>query len=285
MIDNRQAWLEQLLAPEIEGGWSDHPGDNGGVTNRGVTLPTLSRWLGRKATEDDLRKVTRKDAEDIALGLYWSVMSCDLLPGGVDVYAADWAYNSGPTIAAKKLQELVATKVDGFVADKTVSACRAVDPGALLLRYHNSRMEFLENLDDWPTFGRGWAKRCRMMLDLSQKLVKPNPTLREMAKSTIVKGAAVGAAVSGTAVATAPAYDWGQLWDMLQRLLSKIPGLASGLPEALQSAEPGVRGALEAANQTAAMPGLAGHITAVVTLGTSLYTIWCRYRLYAKGLA
>ena len=205
MIENRQAWLEQLLAPEIEGGWSDHPADNGGVTNRGVTLPTLSRWLGRKATEDDLRKVTRKDAEDIALGLYWSVMSCDFLPGGVDVYAADWAYNSGPTIAAKKLQELVATKVDGFVADKTISACRAVDPGALLLRYHNARMEFLEGLDDWSEFGRGWAKRCRMMLELSQKLVKPNPTLREMAKSTVVKGAAVGAAF--TAAFTSRGFD------------------------------------------------------------------------------
>ena len=285
MIDNRQAWLEQLLAPEIEGGWSDHPDDNGGVTNRGVTLPTLSRWLGRKATEDDLRKVTRKDAEDIALGLYWSVMSCDFLPGGVDVYAADWAYNSGPTIAAKKLQELVATKVDGFVAEKTIAACRAVDSGALLLRYHNSRMEFLEGLDDWSEFGRGWAKRCRMMLDLSQKLVKPNPTLTEMASSTIVKGAAVGAAVSTAAVTTSPSFDWSGIWDLLQRLLHDIPGLASGLPEALQSAEPSLRGAVEAANQTAAMPGLAGHVTAIVTLGTSLYTIWRRYRMYKKGLS
>ena len=285
MISNRQAWLEQLLAPEIEGGWSDHPDDNGGVTNRGVTLPTLSRWLGRKATEDDLRKVTRKDAEDIALGLYWSVMSCDFLPGGVDVYAADWAYNSGPTIAAKKLQELVATKVDGFVAEKTIAACRAVDSGALLLRYHNSRMEFLEGLDDWSEFGRGWAKRCRMMLDLSQKLVKPNPTLTEMASSTIVKGAAVGAAVSTAAVTTSPSFDWSGIWDLLQRLLHDIPGLASGLPEALQSAEPSLRGAVEAANQTAAMPGLAGHVTAIVTLGTSLYTIWRRYRMYKKGLS
>ena len=146
-------------------------------------------------------------------------------------------------------------------------------------------MEFLEGLDDWSTFGRGWAKRCRMMLDLSQKLVKPNPTLREMAKSTIVKGAAVGAAVSGTAVATAPTYDWSSLWETFQRLLSKVPGMTSGLPEALQSAEPGVRGAFDAANQTVAMPGLAGHITAIVTLGTSLYTIWRRYRQYAKGLS
>lgn len=86
-------------------------------------------------------------------------------------------------------------------------------------------------------------------------------------------------------MATAPSFDWSGIWDLLQRLLHDIPGLASGLPEALQSAEPSLRGAVEAANQTAAMPGLAGHVTAIVTLGTSLYTIWRRYRMYKKGLS
>ena len=116
---------------------------------------------------------------------------------------------------------------------------------------------------------------------LPSELSRPRSSLNSRTDG----GAAVGAAVSTAAVTTSPSFDWSGIWDLLQRLLHDIPGLASGLPEALQSAEPSLRGAVEAANQTAAMPGLAGHVTAIVTLGTSLYTIWRRYRMYKKGLS
>ena len=40
-----------------EGGFVDHPADAGGPTNRGITLRTLSRWLGRDATVEELREI------------------------------------------------------------------------------------------------------------------------------------------------------------------------------------------------------------------------------------
>lgn len=252
----------------------------------GITLATFRSWRGDDdLTAEDLRAISKQECGEIYLARYWNAVRADQLPGGVDIYTADFAVSSGPGRAAAKLQELIGAKVDTFIAEKSIAAVRAKDPMQLLLDYHQARMEFLMSLKNWTTFGRGWTNRCSKMLALARTKVERRPTLTEMASSTIVKGAAVGAAVSGTTVVTTPAYDWGQLWDMLQRLLGKIPGLASGLPEALQSAEPGVRGAIDAANQTAAMPGLAGHLTAGVTLGTSLWVIWRRYRMYAKGLS
>ncbi len=284
MITNRQVWLDAVF--EAEGGWSNHPEDSGRETMMGITLATFRSWRGDDdLTAEDLRDISKQECGEIYLARYWNAVRADQLPGGIDVYTADFAVSSGPGRAAAKLQELIGAKVDTFIAEKSIAAVRSKDPMQLLLDYHQARMEFLMSLKNWTTFGRGWTNRCSKMLALSRTKVESRPTLSEMASSTIVKGAAAGAAVSATAVAAAPSYDWTQLWDMMQRLLSKIPGMASGLPEALQSAEPGVRGAFDAANATAAMPGLAGHITAIVTLGTSLYTIWRRYRQYAKGLS
>ncbi|PIK74437.1 hypothetical protein CS379_02545, partial [Methylobacterium frigidaeris] len=41
-----------------EGGWSDDPHDPGGATNLGVTIGTLSLWLGRPAMRAEVRALT-----------------------------------------------------------------------------------------------------------------------------------------------------------------------------------------------------------------------------------
>ena len=287
MIENRKAWMDLLFSDDVEGRWSNRPlaEDPGGPTMHGITIGCLSDWLGREATIDDVRAVTEDKAREIAIAMFWNPVNADKLPDGIDIMAADFAFHSHWSRAGKVLQKLVGVEADGFVGDRTLSAVRAQKPMELLMRYSDARMEFLEGRSNWEPNAKGWTKRVRLMRALAQTKVKANPTLTEMASSTIVKGAAVGAAVSTAAVTTAPSFDWSGIWDLLQRLLHDIPGLASGLPEALQSAEPSLRGAVETANQTAAMPGLAGHVTAIVTLGTSLYTIWRRYRMYKKGLS
>lgn len=283
MIENRNLWIDTVFAREA--GYVNDPDDPGGPTNMGCTIATLGSWRGTEVTAQDVKDLTRDEARAIFLARYWQAVRGDQLPSGIDIYVGDMAILQGPGSAARILQQVVHTESDGFIGPKTIEACRKLAPVQVLLDLHDARMDYLEGRPGWEKYGKGWSNRCRIVRDVARSCLDKRPTLSEMAKSTIVKGAAAGAAVSATAVAAAPSYDWTQLWDMLQRLLSKVPGLASGLPEALQSAEPGVRGAFDAANATAAMPGLAGHITAIVTLGTSLYTIWRRYRQYAKGLS
>lgn len=283
MIENRDLWLETVFAREA--GYVNDPDDSGGPTNMGCTIATLSSWRGTEVTAQDVKDLTKDEARAIFLARYWQAVRGDQLPSGIDIYVGDMAILQGPGSAARILQQVVHTENDGFIGPKTIEACRKLAPMQVLLDLHDARMEYLEGRPKWDKYGKGWSNRCRIVRDVARSCIDKRPTLTEMASSTIVKGAAVGAAVSGTTVVTTTAYDWGQLWDVLQRLLGKIPGLASGLPEALQSAEPGVRGAIDAANQTAAMPGLAGHLTAGVTLGTSLWVIWRRYRMYAKGLS
>lgn len=284
MITNRQIWLDAIF--DVEGGWSNHPEDSGRETMMGITLATFRAWRGDEdATAEDLRAISKQECGEIYLARYWNAVRADQLPGGIDIYTADFAVSSGPGRAAAKLQELIGAKVDTFIAEKSIAAVRAKEPMQLLLDYHQARMEFLMSLKNWTTFGRGWTNRCSKMLALSRTLVEKRPTLSEMASSTIVKGAAAGAAVTGTAIATTPAFDWQRLWDMFQRLLQNIPGMASGLPEALQSAEPSVRATIEQAQQAQSITGAGGDIALVAGFFTYLFIIYRRFRMYAKGLS
>ncbi len=46
------------LVLKHEGGWSDDPNDPGGATKLGVTIGTLSLWLGRPATKTEVKALT-----------------------------------------------------------------------------------------------------------------------------------------------------------------------------------------------------------------------------------
>ncbi len=180
MIENRRVWLDRLLSASIEGGYVNDPDDGGGPTNLGITARTLGVWrkLGRDATEDEVRAVTREEAEGIALALYWNAVRGDQLPGGIDIYAADFAFNSGPGTAARILQELVGTAADGFVGDKTIAAVRAVPPQRLLEDYDDARMTYLRGLKNWPKFGNGWTDRCQQMRKLARSRIEAGRSWR-----------------------------------------------------------------------------------------------------------
>jgi len=283
MIENREVWLEAVF--EAEGGWSNHPEDSGHETMMGITLATFREWRGEEdATAEALRCITKGECGEIYLSRYWNAVRGDQLPSGLDIYAADFAVNSGPGRAAVELQKLLGVKVDTFIAEKTIAAIRAKPTMPLLLDYHQARMDFLTGLTKWPTFGRGWTNRCNKVLALARDKVDHKPTLTEMASSKIVKGAAVGVAAATTVVVSTPASQWEQVWGTISGVLDQIPGLAGGLPDALHSAEPGVRATIDQAQQNAALPGLAGHISALVMLGSAIYTIWRRYRQFSKGM-
>jgi lysozyme family protein len=253
MIENRRAWLDKLLSPSIEGGYVNDPQDSGGATNLGITARTLGVWrkLGRDATEEEVRSVSQDEAEGIALALYWNAMRGDQLPAGIDIYAADFAFNSGPGNASRKLQELVNTKVDDFVGDKTIAAVRARQPLDLLLEYHEARMDFLQSLSNWERFGKGWTNRCTVMLKLARSRVQARPVLAEMVPS--------------------------------QTALGGVAAAAGGLFALWPHIEPALRSGTTHAQEIAAMQGPEGMVAAAVSVAGGLYAAWCRYRDWRTG--
>lgn len=148
------------LVLKHEGGYSDHPKDPGGATNLGVTIGTLSSWLGRPASKADVKALTRATVAPIYRKNYWAAIRGDELPAGLDYAVFDFAVNSGPKRAAMALQRAVGVADDGVIGSITLAnvANRPVD--ATIERIMADRMTFLRRLSTWPTFGKGWTARC-----------------------------------------------------------------------------------------------------------------------------
>lgn len=192
---NRDAWLELLF--ELEGGFSNHPQDNGGATRHGVTQATLASWRGKPVTVEDVQALTKEEARDIALARYWNAVKADDLPGGLDIYVADFAYNSGPARAVKELQPVLGVEADGYVGPKTLAACRSEpDTARLIKAVHDARMAFLRELADWKHFGTGWENRCRTVLAMSLPLVTPNLVEAKAPKAALQVGVIASIAVA-----------------------------------------------------------------------------------------
>ena len=142
-----------------EGGWSDHPEDNGGATMYGITIGTLRAWRGKPVTKDDVRRLTKAEALEIYRAWYWQPVRGDDLPLGLDLVAFDCAVNSGPSRGARFLQAAIGVAADGFVGPATVAAAKVADPVKTINKACDDRLGWLRGLDDWPHFGRGWTNR------------------------------------------------------------------------------------------------------------------------------
>lgn len=157
MNENFDTSLAAVLAHE--GGYSNHPEDNGGPTNLGITLASYRKWVARDGNIDDLRGLTKGQAAKVYRGAYWNAISASDLPSGIDYAVFDFAVNSGPARAAKALQRIVGATVDGKIGPATLAAVKLSDPAKVITQLCDNRLAWLKTLSDWETFGRGWERR------------------------------------------------------------------------------------------------------------------------------
>lgn len=270
MKENREIWLEAVL--RSEGGWSNHPKDGGGATQFGVTQRTLSDWRGEEVGPEDVAQLSEEEAKDIFLAKYWQVMRGDQLPSGLDVYACDFSVNSGPSRAAKILQELVGAKADSFVGPLTMEAIRKKEPLQLLLDYHAARMDFLMGLSNWDTFGKGWTSRCSRMLALGRTLVQKRPAMAEATSSTIIKANVPAAAASVGGLGWV-VTEYGPL--VLEWLRAKADD-----PATLDQLHSGV--SYVGSGGLPLVATVLGGLLAA-SAGVNVYTAWQRQKMWRKG--
>lgn len=157
MKGNFPACLEVIL--HHEGGWSSHPCDPGGSTNKGITLTTFVNFLGRSSTEEELRNISNAQIYAIYNRNYWDRVAGDRLPIGFDLCVFDMAVNGGPGRAVRMVQEIVGSAADGIMGPRTLAAIAEQDTLSLIRQYSEERRRFYKSLKTFPTFGRGWLRR------------------------------------------------------------------------------------------------------------------------------
>jgi lysozyme family protein len=156
-----------------EGGYVDHPKDPGGRTNHGVTQRVWEEWLGRPVSEKEMRALTPTMVKPLYKRKYWDACRADDLMVGVDYAVFDVSVNSGPGRAIKFLQSCVGVTVDGGFGPATLAAVKKAeeDPARLIELYCARRLEFLQSLRTFETFGKGWSRRVQEVKDKALKML------------------------------------------------------------------------------------------------------------------
>ena len=100
-----------------EGGFVNDPDDKGGATNHGVTQQSYSKFLGREATIDDVRKMSVDDAKECYKQDFWYPAKVDRFPENLRHIYFDMVVNMGRKNAGKILQQAVNTKKNSAVLE------------------------------------------------------------------------------------------------------------------------------------------------------------------------
>jgi lysozyme family protein len=163
--------IEVIL--EHEGGYVDHPADKGGPTNWGITIDTYSRWLGRRATIDEVRNMKKEEAREIYESQYLTGPRIHTLPEPPRTQVLDMAVNHGPRNGIRMLQRTInlagfgPADVDGAIGPQT----RRLTEQAMkeMGNYFNNalveeRLKFYNNIIErnpsQRVFIRGWTRRA-----------------------------------------------------------------------------------------------------------------------------
>ena len=156
-----------------EGGFVNMKEDPGGMTNKGITKRVYEKWIGREASEQEMRDLTEETAIAIYKKNYWDRNRCDMVEDasspGVAYFLLDFAVNAGRQ-GAKCLQKSIGANPDGVIGPKTIAILKKMDADYVLEQMHQHRQTFYESLKTFKTFGRGWTRRNDEALAKGKKM-------------------------------------------------------------------------------------------------------------------
>ncbi|MDH5393807.1 MAG: N-acetylmuramidase [Gammaproteobacteria bacterium] len=156
-----------------EGGFVDHADDKGGPTKYGITIKTLSAYLGHAALSSEVEALTEEVARDIYERNYYIAPRIDRLPETIQPFVFDCAINHGPRRAIKFLQSVCnqagykpALSEDGTLGPNTLKAVDStlakmgnVFLQALYEERRNFYLTIVQNEPSQKVFLNGWMNR------------------------------------------------------------------------------------------------------------------------------
>lgn len=157
---------------EREGGYVDNPYDRGGPTKYGITLNTLSKWRGYTVSKEDIKELTKKEANEIYNEEYWIKPGFNTLEGDERVIELlfDSAVHHGASNAIKMLQEALHLKKDGIIGPRTRNAVKWHSDNEVLAKMIGARLRFMARIvandPSQSEFILGWSNRLIGFLNM-----------------------------------------------------------------------------------------------------------------------
>jgi len=155
-----------------EGKYTNNPKDpgnwTGGKVGVGVLKGTNMGVAAHSFPHLDIKNLKEADVIPIYRDKYWSKVSGEALPYGIDLAVFDYGVNSGPPRGVKALQAELGEKVDGKAGVDTINAAARSNVKKTIQGICARRMSFLRGLTTWNTFKGGWSRR---VADIEAKAV------------------------------------------------------------------------------------------------------------------
>jgi len=154
-----------------EGGFVNHLNDRGGATNMGITIHTLSDYLGRQATIEEVQNLSLKTVFDIYKKNYWDILRLDRVQHqNLAMALFDQAVNRGTGRVARQIQSIVKVKADGIIGPISLKAINTSDPKKTLIEFiketQNSYLSIVRNDSSQVIFLQGWMRRSHKLMDM-----------------------------------------------------------------------------------------------------------------------
>ena len=147
MADTVEKWLVRILGHE--GGFWDDP--VGGPTKWGISQ--------RSYPHLDIPSLPVEYAAEIYKRDYLNPLQWERYHDGVAFQLFDFGVNSGPKTAIRHLQRELGLKDDGVVGPVTITRISALSESDLIMILIANRIEFMTDLRNWDSAGRGWMRR------------------------------------------------------------------------------------------------------------------------------
>lgn len=153
-----------------EGGYVDHPDDRGGPTNYGITIGTLSDFLGKEATKKEVKNLDIDTVRKIYKQNYWDRLKLNhIIDSRFADILFDQAVNRGTRRVAEQVQKMVGVKQDGVIGPITLKAINNMDSKKMMIDFVKSTQDayvsIVVNNPSQLVFLSGWIKRTHRFLD------------------------------------------------------------------------------------------------------------------------
>src|SRR5262249_18756658 len=123
-------------------------------------------------TAEDVKTMTKAEAQEIYRSKYWNPMQCGDMPDGIDLEVFDFGVNAGIRTAVKIVQSVVGVTADGSVGPITLAAIKAANPRNVIQTFSQRRLDYYRSLgSEWTHFGAGWTNRTNSVEQAALNMV------------------------------------------------------------------------------------------------------------------
>ncbi|MCP2004549.1 UNVERIFIED_ORG: lysozyme family protein [Buttiauxella agrestis ATCC 33320] len=177
LTDGQGADIEDALIFTLknEGGYSEHPDDKGGATNKGITIGTLSTYLGRKdVSKDEVKNLSYETIKMIYKRYYWDALNLDAVQDqSIATALFDIGIVCGTGTAIGFCQEILGLPQTRKMDTATLNKINSTTDEELIPPFAERTISYFDAIvakkPSQAVFLKGWKNRANRLLSLIDK--------------------------------------------------------------------------------------------------------------------